>query len=281
MKLLRYGPPGQEKPGILDNNGTIRDLAAVIPDIDASTLGKASLERLAALDVNTLPVVGGNPRIGAPIANIGKFIGIGLNYRDHANEAKLPIPTEPIIFMKANSCVVGPNDDVVLPRQSQKVDWEVELEIVIGTRARYVGKDEALSYVAGYCVVNDVSERHFQLERGGTWDKGKGFDTFGPVGPWLVTADDVGDPQALDIWLKLNGETVQRSNTREMIFDCATIVSYVSELMTLMPGDVITTGTPAGVGMGMNPQRYLRAGDALALGVQGLGEQRQRIVAEG
>lgn len=281
MKLLRYGSPGQEKPGILDNNGTIRDLAAVIPDIDASTLGKASLERLAALDVNTLPVVGGNPRIGAPIANIGKFIGIGLNYRDHANEAKLPIPTEPIIFMKANSCVVGPNDDVVLPRQSQKVDWEVELGIVIGTRARYVGKDEALSYVAGYCVVNDVSERHFQLERGGTWDKGKGFDTFGPVGPWLVTADDVGDPQALDIWLKLNGETVQRSNTREMIFDCATIVSYVSELMTLMPGDVITTGTPAGVGMGMNPQRYLRAGDALALGVQGLGEQRQRIVAEG
>lgn len=281
MKLLRYGPPGQEKPGILDNNGTIRDLAAVIPDIDASTLGKASLERLAALDVNTLPVVGGNLRIGAPIANIGKFIGIGLNYRDHANEAKLPIPTEPIIFMKANSCVVGPNDDVVLPRQSQKVDWEVELGIVIGTRARYVGKDEALSYVAGYCVVNDVSERHFQLERGGTWDKGKGFDTFGPVGPWLVTADDVGDPQALDIWLKLNGETVQRSNTREMIFDCATIVSYVSELMTLMPGDVITTGTPAGVGMGMNPQRYLRAGDALALGVQGLGEQRQRIVAEG
>lgn len=281
MKLLRYGPPGQEKPGILDNNGTIRDLAAVIPDIDASTLGKASLERLAALDVNTLPVVGGNPRIGAPIANIGKFIGIGLNYRDHANEAKLPIPTEPIIFMKANSCVVGPNDDVVLPRQSQKVDWEVELGIVIGTRARYVGKDEALSYVAGYCVVNDVSERHFQLERGGTWDKGKGFDTFGPVGPWLVTADEVGDPQALDIWLKLNGETVQRSNTREMIFDCATIVSYVSELMTLMPGDVITTGTPAGVGMGMNPQRYLRAGDALALGVQGLGEQRQRIVAEG
>lgn len=281
MKLLRYGPPGQEKPGILDNNGTIRDLAAEIPDIDASTLGKASLERLAALDVNTLPVVGGNLRIGAPIANIGKFIGIGLNYRDHANEAKLPIPTEPIIFMKANSCVVGPNDDVVLPRQSQKVDWEVELGIVIGTRARYVGKDEALSYVAGYCVVNDVSERHFQLERGGTWDKGKGFDTFGPVGPWLVTADDVGDPQALDIWLKLNGETVQRSNTREMIFDCATIVSYVSELMTLMPGDVITTGTPAGVGMGMNPQRYLRAGDALALGVQGLGEQRQRIVAEG
>ncbi len=281
MKLLRYGPPGQEKPGILDNNGTIRDLAAVIPDIDASTLGKASLERLAALDVNTLPVVGGNLRIGAPIANIGKFIGIGLNYRDHANEAKLPIPTEPIIFMKANSCVVGPNDDVVLPRQSQKVDWEVELGIVIGTRARYVGKDEALSYVAGYCVVNDVSERHFQLERGGTWDKGKGFDTFGPVGPWLVTADEVGDPQALDIWLKLNGETVQRSNTREMIFDCATIVSYVSELMTLMPGDVITTGTPAGVGMGMNPQRYLRAGDALALGVQGLGEQRQRIVAEG
>lgn len=281
MKLLRYGPPGQEKPGILDNNGTIRDLAAVIPDIDASTLGKASLERLAALDVNTLPVVGGNPRIGAPIANIGKFIGIGLNYRDHANEAKLPIPTEPIIFMKANSCVVGPNDDVVLPRQSQKVDWEVELGIVIGTRARYVGKDEALSYVAGYCVVNDVSERHFQLERGGTWDKGKGFDTFGPVGPWLVTADEVGDPQALNIWLKLNGETVQRSNTREMIFDCATIVSYVSELMTLMPGDVITTGTPAGVGMGMNPQRYLRAGDALALGVQGLGEQRQRIVAEG
>lgn len=281
MKLLRYGPPGQEKPGILDNNGTIRDLAAVIPDIDASTLGKASLERLAALDVNTLPVVGGNPRIGAPIANIGKFIGIGLNYRDHANEAKLPIPTEPIIFMKANSCVVGPNDDVVLPRQSQKVDWEVELGIVIGTRARYVGKDEALSYVAGYCVVNDVSERHFQLERGGTWDKGKGFDTFGPVGPWLATADEVGDPQALDIWLKLNGETVQRSNTREMIFDCATIVSYVSELMTLMPGDVITTGTPAGVGMGMNPQRYLRAGDALALGVQGLGEQRQRIVAEG
>lgn len=177
MKLLRYGPPGQEKPGILDNNGTIRDLAAVIPDIDASTLGKASLERLAALDVNTLPVVGGNPRIGAPIANIGKFIGIGLNYRDHANEAKLPIPTEPIIFMKANSCVVGPNDDVVLPRQSQKVDWEVELGIVIGTRARYVGKDEALSYVAGYCVVNDVSERHFQLERGGTWDKGKGFDS--------------------------------------------------------------------------------------------------------
>jgi len=281
MKLLRYGPPGQEKPGILDNNGTIRDLAAVIPDIDASTLGKASLERLAALDVNTLPVVGGNLRIGAPIANIGKFIGIGLNYRDHANEAKLPIPTEPIIFMKANSCVVGPNDDVVLPRQSQKVDWEVELGIVIGTRARYVGKDEALSYVAGYCVVNDVSERQFQLERGGTWDKGKGFDTFGPVGPWLATADDVGDPQALDIWLKLNGETVQRSNTREMIFDCATIVSYVSELMTLMPGDVITTGTPAGVGMGMNPQRYLRAGDALALGVQGLGEQRQRIVAEG
>jgi 2-keto-4-pentenoate hydratase/2-oxohepta-3-ene-1,7-dioic acid hydratase in catechol pathway len=278
MKLLRYGPAGQEKPGMLDADGRIRDLSGVIADVDGRALAPAALARLSDIDVGTLPVVSGQPRLGNPVANAGKFIAIGLNYTDHAKESNMAIPTEPVVFMKATSCMVGPNDEVVQPRDSIKLDWEVEIGIVIGSKAQYVSVADALDHVAGYCVVNDVSERHFQLERGGQWDKGKSFDTFGPVGPWLVTKDEVGEVQNLGMWLDVNGERMQTGNTRTMIFDCATIVSYLSACMTLMPGDIITTGTPPGVGMGMKPPRFLKPGDVMTLGIDKLGEQRQRIV---
>jgi len=278
MKLLRYGAVGQEKPGLLDADGTIRDLSGVIADLDGAALSPAALKRLAALDPRTLPAVTGTPRYGVPVAKVGKFIAIGLNYSDHAKEAGMAIPTEPVVFMKAISCLVGPNDDVVRPKRSTKMDWEVELGIVIGAKAQYVPVERALEHVAGYCVVNDVSERNFQIERGGQWDKGKSFDTFGPVGPFLTTADEVGDVHALDMWLDVNGERMQTGNTRTMIFNCAEIISYVSEILTLMPGDVICTGTPPGVGMGMKPPRYLRVGDVMTLGIEKLGEQRQKLL---
>jgi 2,4-didehydro-3-deoxy-L-rhamnonate hydrolase len=279
MKLLRYGPMGQEKPGLLDAKGAIRDLSEVLPDLDGNGISPASLERLGALDEQTLPVVEGNPRLGAPVAGVGKFIAIGLNYIDHAKEANMAIPSEPVMFMKAISCLCGANDDVIQPKYSTKMDWEVELGIVIGSKAQYVSVERALDHVAGYCVVNDVSERNYQLERGGQWDKGKGFDTFGPVGPYLVTQDEIGDVHNLDMWLDVNGERMQTGNTRTMIFDCAKIVSYLSECMTLMPGDLICTGTPPGVGMGMKPPRFLKVGDVMTLGIERLGEQRQRLVA--
>ena len=278
MKLVRYGKLGAEKPGLMDDAGRLRDLSAHVSDIDAVTLGEAALARLRALDVSTLPVVDGTPRFGCPVANVAKFIAIGLNYSDHAAEANMPIPAEPIVFMKANSCIQGANDNVMLPRGSKKTDWEVELGVVIGTRARYVSEDEALKYVAGYSVVNDVSEREFQIERGSQWDKGKGCDTFGPLGPFLVTSDEVGDPQSLGLWLDVNGVRKQTGNTQTMIFGVAKLVSYVSEFMTLMPGDVITTGTPPGVGMGAKPPQYLKVGDVVTLGIDKLGAQRQVIV---
>jgi 2-keto-4-pentenoate hydratase/2-oxohepta-3-ene-1,7-dioic acid hydratase in catechol pathway len=282
MKLLRHGPSGQERPGILDAEGKIRDLSGKIDDIDGDKLSPAKLKELAALDLGTLPVVEGNPRLGVPVSRIGKFIAIGLNFSDHAAESGLPVPQEPVVFTKAISSITGPNDNVTIPRGSKKTDWEVELGVVIGTRASYVTKDNALAHVAGYVVVNDVSEREYQIERGGTWDKGKGCDTFGPIGPWLVTADEVGDVQNLSMWLDVNGERKQTGTTATMIFDVATLVSYISEFMTLMPGDVITTGTPPGVGMGMKPEpQYLKAGDVVRLGIEKLGEQQQTFVAWG
>ena len=282
MKLLRHGPSGQERPGILDAEGKIRDLSGKIDDIDGDKLSPAKLKELAAIDPGTLPVIEGNPRLGAPVARIGKFIAVGLNFSDHAAESGLPVPQEPVVFTKAISSITGPNDNVTIPRGSKKTDWEVELGVVIGTRASYVTKDNALAHVAGYVVVNDVSEREYQIERGGTWDKGKGCDTFGPIGPWLVTADEVGDVQNLSMWLDVNGERKQTGTTATMIFDVATLVSYISEFMTLMPGDVITTGTPPGVGMGMKPEpQYLKAGDVVTLGIDKLGEQRQTFVAWG
>ncbi len=282
MKLLRHGPSGQERPGILDAEGKIRDLSGKIDDIDGDKLSPAKLKELAAIDPGTLPVVEGNPRLGAPVARIGKFIAVGLNFSDHAAESGLPVPQEPVVFTKAISSITGPNDNVTIPRGSKKTDWEVELGVVIGTRASYVTKDNALAHVAGYVVVNDVSEREYQIERGGTWDKGKGCDTFGPIGPWLVTADEVGDVQNLSMWLDVNGKRKQTGTTATMIFDVATLVSYISEFMTLMPGDVITTGTPPGVGMGMKPEpQYLKAGDVVTLGIEKLGEQQQTFVAWG
>ncbi|TFV98586.1 FAA hydrolase family protein [Oxalobacteraceae bacterium OM1] len=281
MKLVRYGRPGKEKPGLIDANGTLRDLSAVIADVGPDTLAPAALKRLAKLQPDTLPAVRGKPRLGVPVAQVGKFIGIGLNYSDHAAEAGMPIPKEPIIFMKATSSLSGPDDPIMLPDRSKKTDWEVELGVVIGTKAQYVSEADALKYVAGYCVVNDVSEREYQLERGPQWDKGKGCDTFGPVGPWLVTRDDVPDPQALDLWLDVNGKRMQTGNTKTMVFSVAQIVSYVSRFMTLLPGDIIATGTPPGVGMGMKPQRFLKAGNVVTLGIDGLGEQRQEVVAFG
>jgi 2,4-diketo-3-deoxy-L-fuconate hydrolase len=278
MKLVRYGAPGKEKPGLVDEDGRVRDLSAVVPDIGPDQLSSKSLARLARLKPQSLPRVRGTPRLGIPFSGAGKFVAIGLNYRDHAAETGNPIPAEPIVFHKTLSCMQGGNDDVMLPRGSKKTDWEVELGIVIGTRARDVPRKGALAYVAGYCTVNDVSEREWQMERGPTWDKGKGFDTFGPVGPWLVTPDEAGNPDRLDLWLDVNGQPRQRGNTRTMIFDCATLVSYVSRLFTLNPGDIITTGTPPGVGIGMKPPQFLKAGDVVTLGIQGLGEQRQRIV---
>lgn len=278
MRLVRYGRPGRERPGLVDADGRLRSLAAVIDDIDASTLAPKSLARLARIDPQRLPVVRGRPRFGVPLSGVRKFLGIGLNYADHAAETGMPIPAEPIVFTKAISCLNGPVDDVMLPRGSTKADWEVELGIVIGSVARNVPIKGALEYVAGYTVVNDVSEREFQLERGGSWDKGKGCDTFGPVGPWLVTRDEIPDPQSLGLWLDLNGEPMQRGTTSTMIFDCATLVSYVSRFITLEPGDIIATGTPPGVGSGRRPQRFLKAGDVMTLGIAGLGEQRQKVV---
>ncbi|MCU0768587.1 MAG: fumarylacetoacetate hydrolase family protein [Burkholderiaceae bacterium] len=279
MKLLRYGPAGFEKPGLLDANGAIRDLSGVVAHVTSEHLSDKALAKLAKVDPKSLPLVAGKPRLGVPYLGISKFIAIGLNFADHAAESNAPIPSEPIVFSKATTCINGPNDDIMLPRDSTKTDWEVELGVVIGTTARYVDEARALSHVAGYCVINDVSERNFQLERGSQWDKGKGCDTFGPIGPWLVTRDEVPDPQALDMWLDVNGEKMQRGSTRTMIFGVATLVSYVSRFMTLLPGDVITTGTPPGVGLGMKPPRYLKAGDVVTLGIAGLGEQRQKVVA--
>ncbi len=279
MKLVRYGNPGKEKPGLIDMDGKLRDLSGVVADLGADQLGPAALGRLRKQNPAKLPLVRGKPRFGCPVAGVGKFIAIGLNYADHAAESGVPIPKEPVVFMKANSCVQGPNDAVMLPRGSTKTDWEVELGVVIGKRARYVPKKDALGFVAGYCVVNDVSEREYQLERGPQWDKGKGCDTFGPIGPWLVTPDEIDNVQRLDMWLDLNGKRMQTGNTRTMIFDVAKLVSYVSHFMTLMPGDVITTGTPPGVGLGMKPPLYLKKGDVMELGIQGLGSQRQTVVA--
>ncbi len=280
MKLLRYGAPGAEKPGLLDADGRIRDLSAHVADLAGEALLPAGLAALSAIDARTLPLVPVGTRIGPCVGRVGKLVCIGLNYSDHAKESNMPIPTEPVVFFKATSAIVGPDDPVEIPRGASKVDWEVELGVVIGAPARYVGVERALEHVAGYCVVNDVSERAFQLERGGQWDKGKGCDTFGPVGPWLVTRDEIPDPQSLDLWLEVDGRRFQNGNTRTMIFDVATIVSYVSQFMSLQPGDIISTGTPPGVGMGQRPDPvYLRAGQTMRLGVQGLGVQCQRVLA--
>jgi 2-keto-4-pentenoate hydratase/2-oxohepta-3-ene-1,7-dioic acid hydratase in catechol pathway len=279
MKLVRYGQPGQEKPGLVGPDGQIRDLSGVVPDIDGAMFASGGLSKLEGLDPSTLPAAPAGARLGACVGNVRNFIAIGLNYADHAAETGAAIPAEPIIFNKAPSCIVGPNDDVVIPRGSLKTDWEVELVIVIGERAAYVGANEAMDYVAGFCVCNDVSEREYQLERGGTWTKGKGCPTFGPLGPWMVTKDEVADVHNLSMWLDVNGERMQRGSTKTMIFNVPKIVSYCSHFMILEPGDVITTGTPPGVGMGMKPQRYLKAGDVVTLGIEGLGEQRQRFVA--
>lgn len=278
MKLVRYGNPGKEKPGLIDAAGKLRDLSAVVKDIGPDQLGSASLAKLARLKTDKLPLVKGSPRMGCPVNGIGKFIAIGLNYSDHAAETGSPIPKEPIVFMKAISCIQGPNDPVMLPKGSVKSDWEVELGIVIGTRARYVSQKSALDYVAGYAVVNDVSEREFQIERGPQWDKGKGCDTFGPIGPWMVTKDEIANVQKLSMYLDLNGKRVQSGSTKTMIFGVAKLVSYVSQFMTLMPGDVITTGTPPGVGLGMKPPVFLKKGDVMELGIEGLGSQRQVVV---
>ena len=278
MKLLRYGPAGQEKPGLLDRDGKIRDLAGVVRDIDGESLSPASLDKLRRLDAATLPLVPGSPRLGSCVGNIPKVVAIGLNYRLHAQEAGMPIPAEPIFFLKATSSICGPNDDVIIPKGSVKADYEVELGIVIGTKASYIAVHDAPKHIAGYCVVNDVSEREFQMERGGQWTKGKSADTFCPVGPWLVTADEIPDPGKLQLWSEVNGERRQNSNTSDLIFGINHIVSYVSHFMTLMPGDVIPTGTPSGVGIGFKPPKFLKAGDVMRLSVEGLGVQEQRLV---
>jgi 2-keto-4-pentenoate hydratase/2-oxohepta-3-ene-1,7-dioic acid hydratase in catechol pathway len=280
MKLLRYGPKGAEKPGMLDAEGRIRDLSGVVADIAGEALEPAGLAKLAALDAGQLPLVEGPVRYGPCVGRVGKFMCIGLNYADHAAESNLPIPQEPILFMKATSAVNGPNDGVLIPRGSEKTDWEVELGVVIGSHTKYVSEAEALDHVAGYCVINDYSERAFQQERGGQWTKGKSSDTFGPIGPWLVTCDEVADPQNLHMWLKVNGESRQDGSSKTMIFGVATLVSYLSQFMSLEPGDVISTGTPPGVGMGMKPPVYLRPGDVVELGIEGLGEQRQVLAAD-
>jgi ureidoglycolate lyase len=279
MKLLRYGPAGQEKPGLLDKDGTIRDLSGLIPDITGATLDAATLNRIAATAPASLPAVSGSPRIGPCVGQSSKYVCVGLNYSDHAAETNLPIPSEPILFTKAISCIIGPNDNVVLPKGSTKSDWEVELGIVIGKKAQYVDEASALDYIAGYCVCNDVSERQFQIERQGQWVKGKSADTFGPIGPWLVTRDEVPDTDNLDMFCDVSGVRRQTGNTRTMIFKAPFLVSYISQFMTLMPGDVIATGTPPGVGLGMKPPVYLKPGDEMHLGVAGLGEQRQKVVA--
>ncbi|MGE6386937.1 fumarylacetoacetate hydrolase family protein [Pseudomonas sp. NPDC078416] len=279
MKLLRYGEPGQERPGLLDSNGRIRDLTDLIGDLSGTALSPESIAHLQSQDVNSLPLVEGNPRIGPCVGQIGKFICIGLNYADHAAETGADIPKEPIIFNKWTSAIVGPNDNVEIPRNSKKTDWEVELGVVIGKGGRYIDEADALEHVAGYCVINDVSEREFQIERGGTWDKGKGCDTFGPIGPWLVTRDEIADPHQLNLWLEVDGKRYQNGNTRTMIFQIPKLVSYLSQFMSLQPGDVISTGTPPGVGLGIKPEPvFLRAGQTMRLGIEGLGEQQQVTV---
>jgi 2,4-didehydro-3-deoxy-L-rhamnonate hydrolase len=279
MKLLRYGPVGTEHPGLLHGDGTLRDLSGVIDDLMGPALTAPAIEQLKRLDPQTLPIVPGAPRIGSPVAQVGKMVCVGLNYADHAAEAGMSIPEQPVLFMKATTAIVGPNDDLVIPRGSEKTDWEVELGVVIGDVARRVTRAEAPHHIAGYVVVHDVSERAFQLEQGGQWVKGKSCDTFGPTGPWLVTRDEVKDPQGLSMWLDVNGRRYQRGSTRTMIFDVAHLVSYISRYMTLMPGDIISTGTPPGVGMGQKPQVFLKPGDVVELGIEGLGQQRQHVVA--
>ncbi|MBY6264367.1 FAA hydrolase family protein [Azospirillum sp. 412522] len=280
MKLVRFGAPGEEKPGLVDKDGSIRDLSSVVKDIDGSSLSKASLEKIRSVPVEDLPVVSGTVRLGSCVTGVGNFIAVGLNYADHAAESGMPVPAEPVLFNKAPSCIVGPDDTVLIPPGSEKTDWEVELAIVIGERASYVSEADALNYVAGYCVCNDVSERAYQLERGGgQWAKGKGCPTFGPLGPWMVTKDEIEDVQNLAMTLSVNGETMQNGSTRTMVFQVPFLVSHISQFMTLMPGDVITTGTPPGVGMGMKPSRYLKPGDSIRVEIQGLGVQNQRVAA--
>lgn len=278
MKFVRFGEAGREKPGVLDNNGRIRDLSDRIPDLSGAVL--SDLDALEALDIESLPLVSGAPRLGACVAGTGKFICIGLNYSDHAAETGMEVPPEPVIFMKATSAICGPNDPIIVPRGSVKTDWEVELGVVIGKSAKYVSEADALNHVAGYCVINDVSERAFQAERAGQWTKGKSCDNFGQTGPWLVTPDEVADPQNLGMWLDVNGKRMQDGSTKTMVYSVAHIISYLSQFFTLHPGDIISTGTPPGVGMGMKPQQYLKAGDVVELGIQGLGAQRQDVVAD-
>ncbi|NRF11429.1 fumarylacetoacetate hydrolase family protein [Agrobacterium pusense] len=279
MKLMRVGQPGREKPAILDAEGKVRDLSAHVKDIGGEAISPEGLKKIAAIDVGTLPVLN-EERIGACVAGTGKFICIGLNFSDHAAETGATVPPEPVIFMKATSAIVGPNDNVVIPRGSEKTDWEVELGVVIGKTAKYVSEADALDYVAGYCVSHDVSERAFQTERAGQWTKGKSCDTFGPIGPWLVTKDEITDPQNLGMWLKVNGQTMQDGSSKTMVYGVAHVVSYLSQFMSLHPGDVISTGTPPGVGMGLKPPRYLKAGDVVELGIEGLGSQKQTFVAD-
>ncbi len=279
MKLVRYGNKGAEKPGLIDKSGQLRDLSGHIKDLDGEAYSPGSLKKLAAIDPASLPAVSGKPRFGAPVTGMNKFVAIGLNYVDHAKETGAPIPSEPIFFIKANTSLSGPNDPVEKPRESTKLDWEVEIAAIIGTRAKYVSEADALNHVAGYCVCNDVSERYFQQERGGQWTKGKSHDTFGPLGPWLVTKDEISDVQKLGLWLDVNGQRRQTGNTATMIFTMAKCIAYLSTFLTLLPGDVVTTGTPPGVGLGMKPQQFLKIGDVVTLGIDGLGEQRQEIVA--
>jgi 2-keto-4-pentenoate hydratase/2-oxohepta-3-ene-1,7-dioic acid hydratase in catechol pathway len=280
MKLLRYGKLGKEKPGILDAEGRIRDLSAHVSDITGETISPKSLAKLRKIKIDTLPIVRGKPRIGACVNGSQKFVAIGLNYSDHAAESGMTVPPEPIIFTKHMNCISGPNDDVTIPPKSKKSDWEVELGVIIGTKAKNIKRADAMKHVAGYCTINDLSEREFQIERSGQWTKGKSYDTFGPIGPWLVTADEVKDPQKLHLWLELNGKRVQDGNTSTMVYGVEYLVAYLSEFFTLMPGDIITTGTPPGVGMGMKPQRFLKPGDKMRVGIEGLGEQNQVVVRD-
>ena len=280
MKLLRYGKLGKEKPGVLDSEGRIRDLSAHVSDITGETISPKSLAKLRKINIDTLPIVRGKPRIGACVNGSQKFVAIGLNYSDHAAESGMTVPPEPIIFTKHMNCISGPNDDVTLPPKSKKGDWEVELGVIIGTKAKNIKRADAMKHVAGYCTINDLSEREFQIERSGQWTKGKSYDTFGPIGPWLVTADEVKDPQKLHLWLELNGKRVQDGNTATMVYGVEYLVAYLSEFFTLMPGDIITTGTPPGVGMGMKPQRFLKPGDKMRVGIEGLGEQNQVVVRD-
>ena len=280
MKLLRHGPAGAERPGLMHSDGTLRDLSGVVADIGGDVLSDAGLAALRALDAGALPVVAAGTRLGACVAGTGKFICIGLNYADHAAESGMAVPPEPVVFMKATSAICGPNDPIIIPRTSVKTDWEVELAVIIGTKAKYVSEADAMAHVAGYCVSNDVSERAFQTERAGQWTKGKSCDNFGQIGPWLVTRDEVGDPQNLKMWLTVNGQSMQNGSTKTMVYGVAHVVSYLSQFMTLHPGDVISTGTPPGVGMGMKPPRYLVAGDVVELGIEGLGQQRQDVIAD-